>query len=286
MNKDKITVRVAATSANIGGGFDCMGMALDLYHTLTVEPSDKLVIDCDNKADNTADNLIFRSMNAVFEKVGKKDMPVKLTSRSEIPQASGLGSSAACIVGGAVAANALLGNPLDESGIIDLCAALDGHPDNVVPALKGGVTAGFIAENGKVEFIKCVSPDELTLAVATPDFALHTEKARAALPNSYSRADCVYSLSRAVVTFAALVSGNTKMLRAVGDKLHQPYRIPLIKGYDDVAASFTAAGAISHCISGAGPSVVAFFDKLPKVELPKGWTLRILHIDNNPVFIR
>lgn len=285
MNKS-VTVKVAATSANIGGGFDCMGMALNLYHTLTAEISDELIIQSNRDVPKTRENLVYKSMCAVFNKFGR-EYAVKLDSQSEIPQASGLGSSAACIVAGATAANALLGFPLGEHELVDLCSELDGHPDNVVPAIRGGVTAGYIDENGRTEYVRALSPQDLTVVTATPDFPLHTSESRAALPRTYSREDCVYSLSRAVVTFAALATGKTEMLRAVGDKIHQPYRIPLIAGYKDVERALKQSGAISVFVSGAGPTVAAFFSAPPqKISLPHGWTQRNLSIDNNPVFVR
>lgn len=279
----KITVRVPATSANLGGGFDCMGLALELYNKVTVEKSDALVIDSDVSAPVDSSNLIYKSMNSVFERFGCKDMPVKITSESAIPQASGLGSSAACIVGGVCAANALLKSPLGKPEIVDLCTALDGHPDNVLPAIVGGVAAGYIGDDGKVGYVRADAPAGLIAAVATPSFALKTSVARAALPETYSRSDCVYSLSRAVVAFGAFMCGDIQALSAIGDKLHQPYRIPLIKGYAEVERALKNAGAVAVCVSGAGPSVLALFeaDKVGNIVLPDGWTNRILRADNN-----
>ncbi len=285
--KGIVRVRVPATSANLGGGFDCMGLALGIYNEIVVEKCDKLTIVSDVPAPTDASNLIYSSMNAVFGKYGKKDMPVKITSKSDIPQASGLGSSAACIVGGVCAANAVLGKPMKKADIIDLCTELDGHPDNVLPAIVGGVAAGYIKDDGKVGYVRTAAPSGLTVAVATPDFALKTSDARAALPDTYSRKDCVYSLSRAVVTFGAFASGNVEALEAIGDKLHQPYRIPLIKGYAEVERAFKASGAIAVCVSGAGPTVLAIFGQgqAKNITLPKGWTLRTPKVDNVGVIV-
>lgn len=288
MNCKRVKVRVAATSANLGGGFDCMGLALGIYHTVTVEPSERLTIMSNTDAPSDASNLIYASMNEVFKRYGVADTKVAIKSNSDIPQASGLGSSASCIVAGVTAANVMLGAPMDGDGVLSLCAALDGHPDNVLPALKGGVTAGYIDDGGRVEFVRATARGRVSVAVATPDFPLPTAKARAALPDTYKRADCVYSLSRAVVTFAALSSDeNADMLKAVGDRLHEPYRKPLIKGYDEVESAFEKAGAVSCCISGAGPSVLAFFVGGRKGDpvLPRGWTVRYPLIDNSPVYV-
>ncbi len=279
-DKMRVKVQVPATSANLGGGFDCLGIALGLYHTITAEKSDRLEIVCDADVPRDETNLIYRAMNAVFIKRGSSGMPVKITSHSDIPQAGGLGSSAACIVAGVVAANALTGGAIDLPQIIDLCASLDGHPDNVLPAIVGGVTAAY-SDGDTIGYIRQDVSDKLVTAVATPDFGLKTAVARRALPDMYSRADCVYSLSRAVVTFGAIALGQFDALEAVGDKLHQPYRIPLVKGFSEVDTAFRAAGAISCCLSGSGPSVLAFFKTEPKnVRLPDGWKLRVLHVEN------
>ncbi len=280
-----VTVKAAATSANLGGGFDCLGVALGLYHTVVARFSDKFEIISDAGAPLGRNNLVYVAMNEVFKKFGKADAAVRLVSNSEIPRASGLGSSAACVVCGAVAANALLGNPLSQSEITDIAAKLDGHPDNVLPSITGGVTAAY-KDGDNIGYIRVDAPTDLVFAVATPDFGLKTEKARAVLPQTYSRSDCVYSLSRAVVTFGALALGKIDMLKATGDRLHQPYRAPLIKDYAEVVNAFENAGAVGSCLSGAGPSVLAFFkdeNAARKTALPRGWTLRALKAENSPV---
>lgn len=268
-----VKVKVSATSANLGGGFDCLGMAFELYHTVTVKPSRQFELVCNADAPHDKTNLIYKAMNEVFALAGCKDRNVSVLSESDIPQASGLGSSAACIVSGVLAANALCGNVLTDRQALDLCTKLDGHPDNVLPALVGGVTAGVVTDGG-VEYVRCV-PRGVYCALVTPDFPLETKKTRAVLPDGYSRADCVYSLSRAALTFGAFATGNVSALKAVGDKLHEPYRIPLITGFDKVKAALIKAGALSVCVSGAGPTVLAFFDKAPSgIQAPAGWTVR------------
>ena len=277
-------IRVSATSANIGAGFDCMGLALDLYNEIIVgEANEKLIIKTDKGLPTDERNLVYASMKKVFDLCGRRPN-VYIEQTNNIPIASGLGSSAACIVAGVVGANELLSRPLSEHDIVDVCTSLDGHPDNVVPAIKGGVTAGVIMD-GHVEYIKCHAPDDLCLFAATPDFELHTEKSRAVLPKTYSREDVVYSLSRAIVTFAALVNSDVDMLKVVDDRLHQPYRRPLIKGYDDVVAAFESAGEISHFLSGAGPTIIGFFKSDARPVLPAGWTLRKLRIVNDGVSV-
>lgn len=272
-------IRVSATSANIGAGFDCMGLALNLYNEIDIGPCDKkLIIETDKNLPSDETNLVYLSMKRVFDLCGK--IPnVHIKQTNNIPVASGLGSSAACIVAGVLGANELLNNPLNERELVDLCTAMDGHPDNVVPAIKGGVTAGVIM-GGHVEYIKCNAPENLILYAATPDFELHTSVSRSVLPSVYSREDVVYSLSRAIVTFAALVNGDVDMLKIIDDKLHQPYRKPLIKGYDEICGAFEKSGAISHFLSGAGPTIIGFFKEEKKLELPNNWLCRKLNIVN------
>lgn len=280
-----VSVRIAATSANLGGGFDCLGVALDLYHNITVRLSDRTVVHGDDGDPCGKDNLVYVAMNEVFKRLGKENADVEIFSHSDIPRSSGLGSSAACIVGGVTAANALLGSPLSQKEMIDICTALDGHPDNILPSIVGGVTAAYKDGDG-VGYIRADAPTNIAFVVATPDFGLKTEISRSVLPDKYSREDCVYSLQRAVVTFGALALGKTDMLKAVGDKLHQPYRAPLVKGYEVVENAFKNAGALSCCLSGAGPSIMAFFDSeenAKKVKLPENWTVRILKAENNGV---
>lgn len=284
---DGISVRVGATTANLGGGFDSLGMALGLYLDVRAERAEKWEIVSDGKPDDFDGNLICRAMRRVFDRTAAVPPPHRLISNSEIPRASGLGSSAACIVAGVTLGNALIGNKLSEREVIDLCVELDGHPDNVLPAILGGVTAGYIDDGGNVDYLRAEVPYGLFCAVATPDFPLPTEKARKVLPDMYSRADCVYSLSRASVVFGAIALGRFDMLRAAGDRLHQPYRIPLIKGYDDVTHALRTAGALGVCLSGAGPSVIGFFtDGESHISLPSGWTLRMLTPENTGASLR
>lgn len=275
-------IRVSATSANIGAGFDCMGLALNLYNEIIISPSEKkLVIETDKNLPRDETNMVYTSMRKVFDLCGKTQN-VHIKQINNIPVASGLGSSAACVVAGVVAANEMLDKPLNEQEIVDLCTSMDGHPDNVVPAIKGGVTAGVIMD-GHVEYIKCNAPESLVLYAATPDFELKTSFSRSVLPLSYSREDVVYSLSRAIVTFAALVNGDIEMLKIIDDKLHQPYRKPLIKGYSDICEIFESHGAISHFLSGAGPTIIGLFRKETKISLPQNWTCRKLNIVNSGV---
>lgn len=277
-------IRVSATSANIGAGFDSMGMALNLYNEIELDIyGDKLKIVTDVGLPTDDTNLIYQSMTEVF-KISGKSVGVYFKQINNIPVASGLGSSAACVVLGVNGANALLGYPLNERDIVNLCCKLDGHPDNVIPAIKGGITAG-VMNGDEVEYIKCNGSEKLCLVTATPDFPLETSKSRAVLPKNYSREDVVYSLSRAIVTFGALINDDINLLKIVDDKIHQPYRIPLIKGYQDVVETMKERGAISTFISGAGPTIIGIYKKFPQIILPYNWTVRNLRVENEGVKI-
>lgn len=285
----KYRISVNATAANIGAGFDCMGLSLDLNNVLTVsdETDFPLEIVAGENVPHDESNLIFRSMREVFSLTGKSLGHIKLVQSDSIPHASGLGSSAACIVAGVTAANAMLGFPLSEKETVNLCARLDGHPDNVLPALLGGITAGVMCGD-KVEYIRAEVGDGIFAVTLTPDFPLPTELSRKVLPAVYPRADVVFSLSRAVLTFAALALKQTDKLHCLDDKLHQPYRKPLIKGYDSAEAALKEAGALCVFLSGAGPTVLGIFDKAStplNVVAPKGWTLRKLSISDKPVSV-
>lgn len=285
----KYRISVNATAANIGAGFDCMGLSLDLNNVLTVsdETDFPLEIVAGENVPHDESNLIFRSMREVFSLTGKSIGHIKLVQSDSIPHASGLGSSAACIAAGVTAANALLGFPLSEKQTVNLCARLDGHPDNVLPALLGGITAGVMCGEG-VEYLRADVDESICAVALTPDFPLYTELSRKALPSVYPREDVVYSLSRAVLSFAAFALKREDKLHCLDDKLHQPYRKPLIKGYDDAETALHEAGALCVFLSGAGPTVLGIFDKASKplnVVAPKGWTLRKLSISDKPVSV-
>lgn len=263
------TVTAPATSANIGAGFDCMGIALTLCNEIEVFETDReLEIITDPKFSAGKDNLVYQSMDKVFSLCGRR-VNTGFKQINRIPAASGLGSSAACVVAGVTAANALLNFPLSEKDVIELCTALDSHPDNVVPCIVGGVTAGA-TDNGKVYYTGRVPDNRFTFAACTPPFGLKTEEMRKVLPDSYSRADVVFSLQRAVLTFSALTGGDKELLRVLDDKLHTPYRKPLIKGYNEIERQLKEAGALAVYLSGAGPTVTGIF--YGEVKLPSSLT--------------
>lgn len=288
-----IKIRIPATSANLGAGFDALGLALSFYNYVEMEESDRVEI---SSADDIAvptdeSNLIYVSAKDLFEVCGKKLEGLKLRQTNNIPMARGLGSSSACIVAGLVGANTLLGNPLTTDDLVDLAAQIEGHPDNTAPALLGGiVTAVF--DGRKVHWVKQEVFTKLKFAALIPDFELKTEKARACLPKEVSHKDAVYNLSRAALFSASLLTGKFENLRtAVHDKLHQPYRMELIPDCREVFDIAYTHGAYGVFISGAGPTIMAiadesneFFEGKMKFSLENagltGWQVREFHIDN------
>ena len=225
----QIKVSVPATSANVGSGFDAVGLAVTLYNTATFEESDKLDISA---ADGTRiprgeSNLIYRSAKSLFDRVGKRMPPLRIVQTNPIPMARGLGSSSACIIAGLLGANRMLGDVLDTQELLTLATAIEGHPDNVAPALLGGLTTS-VFEGGQVYSVKREVDPSLCFAAVVPDYKLLTEAARAALPGQIPHRDAVYNLSRAALLPAAFCDGRHDLLPiATEDKLHQPYRIPL-----------------------------------------------------------
>ena len=291
----KIKVSVPATSANIGSGFDALGLAVTLYNTVTFEESEVLDI---SSADGTRiprgeSNLVYRSAKGLFEKVGKQIPPLKITQTNPIPMARGLGSSSACIIAGLLGANRMLGDVLNTQELLTLATSIEGHPDNVAPALLGGLTSS-VFEDGKVYSVKRNVDETLCFAAIVPDYKLLTEAARAALPKEVSHKDAVYNLSRAALVPAAFCEG--RHFLGSEDKLHQPYRMPLMPGSKEVFDMARLCGAKAVYVSGAGSTVMAvaekaeaekFYSKLEKgLELLEGldgceaFTLLRLDADN------
>ena len=259
----KIKVSVPATSANVGSGFDALGLAVTLYNTVTFEESDRLDISA---ADGTRiprneSNLVYRSAKGLFDKVGKKIPPLKIVQTNPIPMARGLGSSSACIIAGLLGANRMLGDVLNTQELLTLATAIAGHPDNVAPALLGGLTSS-VFEDGVVYSVKRDVDQSLCFAAIVPDYKLLTEAARAALPKQVAHKDAVYNLSRAALVPAAFCEGRHDLLGiATEDKLHQPYRMPLMPGSREVFALAKQCGAKAVYVSGAGSTVMAVAER-------------------------
>ncbi len=257
-----IRIQVPATSANLGSGFDSLGIALDLYNQVWMEESDTIDITCrDNIAVPTDENnLIYWAAKQVYEKCGRKLPGMKIEQLNNIPMARGLGSSSACIVSGILGANRLLGSPLSRQDLINLAAKIEGHPDNTTPAIEGGLAASAI-EAGRVYSVSVPVSGRIRFVLFIPPFELKTEKARSVLPEQYSRGDAVYNLSRSALMAASLFSGKLENLRvAVQDKIHQPYRAGLIDNLDNVFRLSYELGSLGTYISGAGPTIISMID--------------------------
>jgi len=299
-----VTVTVPATTANLGPGFDCIGAALSLYNRFQfsrLEPSatEKLKITVTGqeaaKVKTDDSNLAYQAFIKLYDRRSQSPPPVAIHIDMQVPLARGLGSSATAIVGGLVGANELAGKPLSQVEVMQLAIELEGHPDNVVPALlggcrlaasnappqpplsKGGLTEEFpLREAGLTEspplskggqgggsWEICDIPwhPNIVPVVAIPDFELSTAEARKVLPADYSRADAIFNAAHLGLLVRALESGNENWLRcALQDKIHQPYRQSLIKGYEAVQQAALNAGAYGMVISGAGPTLLALTD--------------------------
>lgn len=260
--EQSIVLRVPASVANLGSGFDTMGIALSLFNTVQMQEWDGIeVTTTDGTIPVTGEqNLIYRTVRAVYEECGRTLPGLRLVQASPIPQARGLGSSSACIAAGVVGANRMLGGLLTEREQLSLAARLEGHPDNVVPAMLGGFVTS-VMENDQVWYIKKKVSEDLRFCAFVPDFELLTAAARAALPKAVPHADAVYNVSRAALMAEAFCEGRRDLLGvACGDRLHQPYRLPLIAGGSRVFAIARELGALAVFVSGAGPTVMAVID--------------------------
>lgn len=292
-----ISVKVPASSANLGAGFDCMGVALKLYNIIEVEEIEK-GLEITSKPDDVSiakdeNNLVFKAMKVVFDEVGWYPKGLKINLINEIPLTRGLGSSAACISGGIYAANLLCGGKLSEEEMIFLAAKMEGHPDNSTPAMIGGLVFAVL-EDKKVHYIKFVVPNRLKFAVFIPDFQLSTEYARNILPKYIDFKDAVFNVGRAALFASAITSGNYELLlAATQDRLHQPYRKNLIPNFDKINNIALEFGAKGVCLSGAGPSIIAIIDEnydnfeigvkgaLKDLNLESKWEVMILEADNS-----
>lgn len=288
-----IKIQVPATSANLGSGFDSLGIALAMYNNIWVEECDHIDIISKDRVDVPKDksNLIFWSADYLYKIVGKKLPGLKIIQENNIPMARGLGSSSACIIAGLLVANSLLGNNFSKSELVNIAAEIEGHPDNTTPALLGGLVVTAV-EGKNVYYDSVPVNDKIMFAVFIPPFQLKTSLARQALPELYSKEDAVYNLSRSALMTASLLSGNFENLKiAVQDKLHQPYRIKFIEGLDKVFRISYDLGSYGTYITGAGPSIISIVDetvgKIMKCKaianLEKdgvlGWRLELLKPD-------
>lgn len=285
MNR-QVTATIPATTANLGPGYDCLGLALALYNEVSLTmPADAMIAASNDQDDSAADgsvatelsisiegidadkittgadNLVAKAADLVFRRVGRRPRRLCINLRNSIPVGSGLGSSSAAVLGGMLAANELVNGGLTRKDILLMATELEGHPDNVAPALYGGLVLGVMTHNEAGELavvVEKITVPSLRIVVVLPNFPFSTADARAVLPHQISREDAIFNGSHLGLLIRALATADYPRLRlAMQDRLHQPYRLPLIPGSEAAMEAAYAAGAAGVALSGAGPSLIA-----------------------------
>lgn len=282
-------LRVPATTANMGPGFDCIGMAFDLYNYIdfaTTDVEGECVLSADGAAgsiDLSKDNLIYQAYAAVFAHLKLPITGIKMHFENNIPYSRGLGSSSAALIGGVKVANEVLGSPLSDVELLKIALQFEGHPDNIAPALLGGIVISGLQQNGEVYYRQITPPANLYCTVIIPDYPLATQKAREVLPKHLAMQDAVFNIGRMALLIDALHTGDLKQLAlAMEDRLHQPYRMSLIVGMEEIIPAAKALGALNVTISGAGPTILLVsdgekdFSSLQTVLTNKGINARIV----------
>ncbi|MEK3913973.1 homoserine kinase [Paenibacillus sp. FSL H7-0331] len=261
----KVRVKVPGSTANLGPGFDTLGMALDLYTWIEMSTAAQTRIHLLGSGmggiPTDKSNLIYKVAQMVFDKAGVTHPELEISMYSDIPLTRGLGSSAAAIVGALACANALIGSPLSDDTLFQMSTALEHHPDNVGASLFGGLVVAFW-DGERAEYIRVEPNEQLEVLVAIPHFQLSTEKARHVLPREQSLTNAVFNVGHSSVLVAALCTGRLDMIpRAMKDALHQPYRAPLVPGLAHILAEATNHGALGVALSGAGPTMLTLVDR-------------------------
>lgn len=277
-----IKIRVPATSANLGCGFDTLGCAVSLYATFSFKENECFEIKGCPPKYNNENNLVIQAYKKVFEKCHQKVQPVEITIDSNIPVSRGLGSSASCIIGGILGANAILHHPLNKQECLELATQIEGHPDNVAPALYGNLVASFMDE--KIHTTLFTVSKEIKLLAMIPEFEVSTEKARQVLPQSVNFKDAIFNLSRVVCLCKAFECNDREMLKdALKDKLHEPYRKNLIDEYDELKeickdeTAFFISGSGSTCMCIIQTDTNELINRIK--QLKNNWTCIPLEID-------
>lgn len=269
----KVSVKVPASSANIGPGFDCLGMALPIYNTITIEETvmpgtgieinmmseeetiDEMVFDDIPRDEN---NLVYKAVEMLYNSIGQEPSELKINIQTGIPITRGLGSSSSIVVGGLLAANKLLGNPADETALLAIATEVEGHPDNVAPAILGGVVLATQEDDGLVSYCKLDWPEEWDITVCIPDFQLSTEIARSILPKEVPLQDAIFNSKHLAMLIQAINTKDSKLMKvALKDRLHQPYREKLVPGMREIMDAFKHEDdVLGVVLSGAGPSIL------------------------------
>ena len=259
------SLRVPASSANLGPGFDALGLALGVYLECRFRESAELSIRAEGRdveaISTREDNLIWQTALAVARDMRMTMPAIELRIRNEIPIGKGLGSSAAALTAGVIIADRLLGLRWKRLRILDEAARLEGHPDNVAACILGSVVASAIDSGGVARTVRLNLPEQFGVGVVVPDFVLPTTEARAVLPDCYPRAEAIFNVQRAALLMAAIATGSVSAFpAALEDKFHQPYRVALVPGLDEIL-KLRAPGLLGCALSGAGPSILVFFER-------------------------
>ena len=265
-----IKVRIPATTANLGPGFDCLGLALKIYLHLEIEERKEkdLEIKCEGEEAGRfpldEHNLIWKSMNLVSKKINRSgnEKGLKIKIFNEIPVTRGLGSSAAAIIGGIVGATKLFKAELTQQEMLELALSLEGHPDNIVPALVGGLNLSFKTEQEEIGWQKIKTPEDLKIILAVPDFYLSTREMRRVLPKNIALSDAIFNIGRVALLVNAIQNSDWGILgRAMEDRLHQPYRAPFIPGIEKIFSGIKSTGLAGVALSGSGPTIASLTKK-------------------------
>ena len=293
MRKPSVTVRVPATTANLGPGFDTLGIALKLHNHISLRETDDLAVGRVDAMSNSPSALAMtrEAVDAFFRRSKTKPHGAQIEIKGDVPVTGGLGSSVIVRLGIVYALNELNGRPLSDAGLLEVVTELEQHPDNAAPALFGGFVVSAII-NGSIRYRRFSVPPTLKFVVCIPDFEVSTDKARALLPKQIPLRDAVENLNRVALITAVFASGDFSLLRGLfDDKIHQPYRKRLIPQLDEVIGAGTEAGALGGWLSGSGPGIVCLTEQKEKTvaEAMAGVFARdrircdthILHADND-----
>ena len=274
----KVSVKVPATTANIGPGFDCLGMALPIYNTITIEETvlPGTGIEINVIAESAAidelslehipldeNSLVYKAVELLYNSIGQTPSELKINFHSNIPVARGLGSSASVIVGALIAANELLGKPADEVALLSIACEIEGHPDNITPAIVGGLVLSSQEDDGSVIYRKLNWPTEWAITVCVPDFELSTDIARSVLPKEVPMKDAIFNAQRLGMFVQAVNTKDAELMKlALQDRLHQPYRMKLVPGLDKIMDNLRHIDSVLGCVlSGAGSSILVISEK-------------------------
>ena len=298
-NGRRIAIRVPASTANLGSGFDVLGLALGLYNTIEMETTSRgveVTVEGEGAGRLQGEgkrSLVVRAAEAAFAHLGVTPPGLKVHLRNEIPLKRGLGSSGTACLGGIIGAAELTGRPLSPQEILKLALPLEGHPDNITPSLVGGLTASCLS-GGEVRYVRIPLPEAIRVVAVIPERQLSTAEARRALPRQVPFADAVHNVSRVALLVGAMVAGDLSLLdEATRDRLHQPYRAKLLPGMEEVLEVARRGGALAAFLSGAGSTVVALVNQGAETvgaEMAEAWAriglraeVKVLAIDREGV---